>query len=68
MPVSPSPRLCPDLPAGSPLFSRPPMDNRIDTRFKRLFREYGLPSAIRSDNGTPFATQAICGLSRLSVW
>lgn len=37
-------------------------------QFERLFREYGLPSAIRSDNGTPFATQAICGLSRLSVW
>ena len=28
----------------------------------------GSPTAIRSDNGTPFATQAICGLSRLSVW
>ena len=37
-------------------------------QFERLFREYGLPTAIRSDNGTPFATQAICGLSRLSVW
>ena len=36
--------------------------------FETLFREYGLPTAIRSDNGTPFATQAICGLSRLSVW
>ena len=36
--------------------------------FDRLFREYGLPDAIRSDNGTPFATQALCGLSRLSVW
>ena len=35
--------------------------------FDRLFREYGLPDAIRSDNGTPFATQALCGLSRLSV-
>lgn len=35
--------------------------------FERLFREYGLPDAIRSDNGVPFATQAICGLSRLSV-
>jgi transposase InsO family protein len=38
------------------------------TQFERLFREYGLPDAIRSDNGTPFATQALCGLSRLSVW
>lgn len=37
-------------------------------QFERLFYEYGLPVAIRSDNGTPFATQAICGLSRLSVW
>jgi putative transposase len=37
-------------------------------QFERLFREYGLPTSIRSDNGTPFATQAICGLSRLSVW
>ena len=37
-------------------------------QFERLFREYGLPTAIRSDNGTPFATQALCGLSRLSVW
>lgn len=36
--------------------------------FERLFRQYGLPDAIRSDNGVPFATQAICGLSRLSVW
>ena len=36
--------------------------------FDRLFREYGLPEAIRSDNGTPFATQALCGLSRLNVY
>ena len=36
--------------------------------FDRLFREHGLPHSIRTDNGTPFATQAICGLSRLSVW
>lgn len=36
--------------------------------FERLFRAYGLPEAIRSDNGVPFATQALCGLSRLSVW
>lgn len=33
-----------------------------------IFREYGLPDAIRSDNGTPFAGQCIGGLSRLSVW
>lgn len=32
------------------------------------FREYGLPRAIRSDNGAPFATRAPRGLSKLSVW
>lgn len=36
--------------------------------FERLFRTYGLPQAIRSDNGGPFATKAIAGLSRLNVW
>jgi putative transposase len=37
-------------------------------RFERLFDEYGLPEAIRTDNGPPFATPAFCGLSQLSVW
>jgi transposase InsO family protein len=32
------------------------------------FREYGLPNAIRSDNGPPFATVGPGGLSDLSVW
>lgn len=32
------------------------------------FREYGLPGRIRSDNGAPFASTGIGGLSRLSVW
>lgn len=36
--------------------------------FERVFREYGLPRAIRTDNGVPFATQAIHGLSYLNVW
>lgn len=36
--------------------------------FEQLFRTYGLPQAIRSDNGGPFATKAIAGLSQLSVW
>lgn len=33
-----------------------------------VFREYGLPDAILSDNGVPFSSSAILGLSRLSVW
>lgn len=36
--------------------------------FEWVFREYGLPEAIRTDNGTPFASLAVGGLSRLSVW
>jgi putative transposase len=36
--------------------------------FERAFREYGLPRAIRTDNGVPFATQSIHGLSYLNVW
>lgn len=35
---------------------------------ERLFREYGLPQRIRSDNGTPFASNALGRLSTLSVW
>jgi putative transposase len=35
---------------------------------ERVFREYGMPAAIRSDNGPPFVTKAIAGLSRLNVW
>jgi transposase InsO family protein len=36
--------------------------------FEHLFREYGLPQRIRSDNGVPFATQALGRLSALAVW
>lgn len=36
--------------------------------FGWAFRNYGLPAAIRTDNGTPFAGRGITGLSRLSVW
>lgn len=36
--------------------------------FRRLFREYGLPEAILSDNGTPFSSNSVKRLSKLSVW
>ena len=36
--------------------------------FLLLFREYGLPCRIRTDNGVPFASNALARLSRLGVW
>lgn len=36
--------------------------------FTQLFREYGLPRRIRTDNGVPFATNTLARLSRLSAW
>jgi putative transposase len=39
------------------------------TVFERTFKDFGLPSAIRTDNGIPFASpNALFGLSRLSIW
>lgn len=36
--------------------------------FTRLFKEYGLPTRIRTDNGVPFATTTLARLSALSAW
>src|SRR5262245_16842448 len=36
--------------------------------FTHLFREYGLPERIRTDNGVPFATTTLGRLSKLSAW
>jgi putative transposase len=36
--------------------------------FERVFREYGLPARILTDNGPPFGSTAVAGLSRLAVW
>ena len=39
------------------------------TTFERVFKEFGLPISIRTDNGVPFASRsALFGLSKLSVW
>jgi len=46
----------------------PPDHDGCRIQFERLFREYGLPRVIRSDNGAPFASLGAGGLSRLSVW
>jgi len=40
----------------------------VKMRFERVFREYGLPEVVRTDNGTPFASRGLGGLSRLSYW
>lgn len=36
--------------------------------FEKVFKEYGLPEAIRTDNGMPFASVGLGGLTKLSVW
>jgi len=36
--------------------------------FEWVFREHGLPEAIRTDNGAPFASLAVGGISQLSKW
>jgi transposase InsO family protein len=41
---------------------------RVQAIFEAAFREYGMPGAIRTDNGAPFASSAVAGLSRLAVW
>lgn len=41
---------------------------RVKAVFEAAFREYGMPRAIRTDNGPPFASRTVAGLSRLAVW
>jgi putative transposase len=45
-----------------------PTHDNTQPCLERAFREYGLPKAIRSDNGTPFASVGLGGLSKLSIW
>jgi putative transposase len=40
----------------------------VQAVFRQLFRRYGLPQVIRTDNGGPFASTGPAGLSRLSAW
>jgi transposase InsO family protein len=52
--------LCRALPSTKTAQARP--------AFEALFREYGLPEAIRTDNGSPFASTGLHGLAPLNVW
>ena len=40
----------------------------VRSAMERVFKDIGLPDAIRSDNGTPFGSTGAGGLSTLSVW
>ena len=52
----------------SELLDAPSFDN-VKGAFEELFTTYGLPRAIQSDGGPPFAaTSGVVGLSRLSAW
>lgn len=46
----------------------PTSHEAIQPVFEAAFREYGLPIAIRTDNGPPFATTTVGALSKLSIW
>jgi len=52
---------------GCRIVPRPTLEY-VQEQFKRVFQEYGLPDAIRTDNGPPFASTGVAGLSRLAVW
>ena len=45
-----------------------PDEENVRPIFEAAFQEHGLPRAIRSDNGPPFASPGVGGLSRLAVW
>ena len=46
----------------------PPSAQGVRPWFDRAFRDYGLPRALRTDNGSPFATTGAAQLSHLAVW
>jgi transposase InsO family protein len=40
----------------------------VQPAFERVFKEFGMPRALRTDNGSPFSARSLGGLSRFSVW
>ena len=50
------------------LSNRPADESGVRPWFERTFRRYGLPRAVRTDNGPPFATTGAGQLSALAVW
>lgn len=42
--------------------------DNVQAQLTSAFQEFGLPKALRTDNGVPFATVGVGGLSRLGVW
>lgn len=45
-----------------------PLSQPVREAFADVFREFGMPDAVRTDNGPPFSSLAPAGLSRLAVW
>lgn len=43
-------------------------EEQVIDEFRRIFKECGMPEGIRSDNGVPFATRGLFGLSKLAVY
>jgi len=48
--------------------AQPPAFHSVQSSLIKAFQKFGLPEAIRSDNGTPFASCGLGGLTQLSVW
>jgi putative transposase len=49
-------------------YGRAANSEQVQQAFIPIFRQHGLPQAIRNDNGAPFASHGLGGLTRLSVW